>query len=120
MFFIKNLLILSICPDVEFPEICINLGNILIRNIDKMGGLKDYLKEASLVLNTAKKKEIKLKPESDLLFIENLDQVINELKNLDSEQRTLNIKLRSKTAQIDEKIDELNKYLTEAKRIIKQ
>ena len=85
-----------------------------------MNALTDYINQASLIIKVIKenKKNI-FDSEIDNEFFQKFETTLNELKNLDEEQETLKVKFKSKTAQVDEKIDDLNKFMNQAKKIIK-
>jgi hypothetical protein len=85
-----------------------------------MNALKDYINQASLIIEGMKKYYNKFTDFGvDKEFYSNFESIINELKKLNTEQETLKVKFRSKTAQVDEKIDELNKFINQAEKAIK-
>ncbi|MGD2090529.1 MAG: hypothetical protein PVH61_30435 [Candidatus Aminicenantes bacterium] len=52
-------------------------------------------------------------------FINNLEVNMNDARELDTEQEKLKADLKTKTAQLNELVNTLNKLMDEAKRVVK-
>ncbi len=55
----------------------------------------------------------------DAEYLTNYDGLFNEVMSLDNEQEALKSRLKEKTATLNEKIDEMNKLYSNAKKVVK-
>lgn len=77
-----------------------NAANVMI------SGLKEQLERAS---NRGLNEE----------FVNRMETLMNDSMKLDTEQETLKSKLKTKTAELNDKVDELTAMVEEAKKVIK-
>ena len=52
-------------------------------------------------------------------FVTGFEETMNSAMSIDNEQEDLKAQLKMKTASLDTKIDELNKLLSESKKVVK-
>ena len=52
-------------------------------------------------------------------FASKLETVLNDVKKLNNEQETLKADLKSKTEQLNQKMDEMNVMINEGKKVVK-
>ncbi len=82
-----------------------------------MTALKEYIREAALLIEAIRRKR-NADPAFDASFIDDFASALNMLENLESEQSTLRVKFKLKTAQVDERIDQISKYMSRAKKLL--
>ena len=86
-----------------------------------MDELSEYIKRTSSIIRFLKENRYRIKENGiDDFFIEKFEKSLAELKDLESVQATYRLKYKTKTAQVDEKIDELNKFIARAEYAMKQ
>ena len=52
-------------------------------------------------------------------FVSNLETSLNDAKNLNNEQETLKANLKTKTDQLNQKMDVMNGFVDEGKKVVK-